>query len=51
MITQNKKLFLDTLVTTTHFLKKCVKVPKIPQNINKLQPNLLQSKSVMNSYE
>ena len=24
-----RKLFTDTMVTTTHFLKKCVKVPKI----------------------
>ena len=27
-ITENKKLFPETAVTTTHFLKKCIKVPK-----------------------
>ena len=26
-----RKLFADTIVTTTHFLKKCVKVPKIDE--------------------
>lgn len=26
-----RKLFVDTVVTTTHFLKKCVKVPKIDE--------------------
>ena len=34
-IKDNKKLFADTMVTTTHMLKKCVKVkkpePKIDQ--------------------
>lgn len=29
-ITQNKRFYNDTLVTTTHFLKKCIKVPVIP---------------------
>jgi hypothetical protein len=29
MIKDFRKLFADTAVTTTHFLKKCVKVPKI----------------------
>ena len=24
-----KKLFADTVVTTTHMLKKCIKVPKV----------------------
>ena len=24
-----RKLFADTAVTTTHFLKKCIKVPKV----------------------
>ena len=24
-----RKLFADTVITTTHFLKKCVKVPKV----------------------
>lgn len=28
-ISDFKKLYADTAVTTTHFLKKCVKVPKI----------------------
>lgn len=27
-ITENKKLFPETAVTTTHFLKKCIKIPK-----------------------
>lgn len=27
-----RKIFSDTMVTTTHFLKKCVKVPKIDPN-------------------
>ena len=26
-----RKLFVDTIVTTTHFLKKCVRVPKIEE--------------------
>ena len=26
-----RKLFVDTMITTTHFLKKCVKVPKIDE--------------------
>ena len=24
-----RKFFSDTVVTTTHFLKKCIKVPKV----------------------
>jgi hypothetical protein len=27
-IKENKKFFVDTAVTTTHFLKKCIKVRK-----------------------
>jgi len=27
-IKDNKKLFIDTAVTTTLFMKKCIKVPK-----------------------
>ncbi len=27
-ITENKKLFPETAITTTHFLKKCIKIPK-----------------------
>ena len=27
-IKDNRKLFVDTMITTTHLLKKCVKVPK-----------------------
>jgi len=26
-----RKLFVDTMITTTHFLKKCAKVPKIDE--------------------
>ena len=32
-ITQNKRFYHDTLVTTTHFLKKCIKVPVIPEEM------------------
>lgn len=28
-MTDNRKLFADTVVTTTHLLKKCIKVPKV----------------------
>ena len=28
-IKENKKFFVDTAVTTTHFLKKCIKVRKL----------------------
>lgn len=30
-IKDNKKLFIDSAVTTTHFMKKCIKVPKYEQ--------------------
>jgi hypothetical protein len=33
-ITENKKLFPETAVTTTHFLKRCIKIPK--KNIDEM---------------
>jgi len=30
-IKNTKKLFADTVITTTHLLKKCVKVPKLEE--------------------
>ena len=38
-ITENKKLFPETAVTTTHFLKRCIKIPK--KNIDEAVSNAL----------
>ena len=36
-----RKLFSDTAVTTTHFLKKCIRVPKIEEfSVNNLTADI-----------
>ena len=36
-----RKLFSDTIVTTTHFLKKCIRVPKVQEfSVNNLTADI-----------